>query len=980
MIFIELVKQRYRTDNMTSTNSDSSDSEFQLIQDAMNERQYELAIDVASTFLHKALESHNEDHLAYCLEIYDALCDKTPVTIEMTLKNANILLDNKEYWVRQEALTILKKIFKVVEINKFDPIIERCETKLFDSDKKVRESAVNLIASILKKSFDYYPDLYLTYSQMFEDESWRVRAQALEGMLDFLTPTSQPPVNLLKAIQFNFFKLIRDPDEEIRGLTTEAIKALSYHLPGPELVNLILPILSDTDWEIREKGIWIVGEIGARFYSDFEPIFHKLVDMFSDTIMMIQTKTIDAFVKIGKSHGSELLQFFKKIIQNNNLHKDTIEGITESTIYFTLQNMRGLLICLIDELTTSIQKFRDFIGECLIKIYIEKPDAFEEELARMYQSLDPEDWRQRKRIIKLLGDLSYILHIQSVAVWTTINLRNWKKEEKDLDVLDEIDISLAKIQNIFEEIDLDIQEIENQRKEFYDSLDFFQKRIQEMRLEIGQLVETNKFQKAEEFMEEESQKIAEKLNEYEKILNNSEFKRYSVEIVQDFKEIKDEVLDNISDVKYIMLSKISDKREIYLEILNEEIEKLTNRINQMGTNFEVIRNLDDRISATSLRQNPELTEQLIEKIAIVRKSLYDLEFEIGQIWLKNLEFKEALKEVTLKWVDLKIEVQQYLATVLFKFKELESAIPEEPTDEDESRLKKKITLDFLSGNLQKIVLQAIQNVHDMMESFGKITNPIYTEITKKRFGNARNLVKMTIENIQNSIDEYNKEIDSIYRNIDQIDITKSNPTELYQYIKNWSDAKFEINEFLDNFGEDVEDEIISAEIAEYLTYMNPLSLYHLNRIYNLEAEALKSMLFKLIKNHKLMAEIRNNTLVQPNQPLGENFLQLQRKVEIIGTKIIFDLRITNPTAFFMNDLTLIFIHPPFLKLQGDESDPPELIMREFEPESARVIHWVFKIEKTREKRYELNKWLLNINYRNPFGKLSSIQKEMEIIL
>ena len=67
----------------------------------------------------------------------------------------------------------------------------------------------------------------------------------------------------------------------------------------------------------------------------------------------------------------------------------------------------------------------------------------------------------------------------------------------------------------------------------------------------------------------------------------------------------------------------------------------------------------------------------------------------------NIEFKEALKEVTLFWVDVKIEVQQYLATAVYRFENIGSKI--EVQDEDQSRLKKKITIDFLSGNLQKIV-------------------------------------------------------------------------------------------------------------------------------------------------------------------------------------------------------------------------------------------------------------------------------------
>ncbi len=963
---------------MTPSTPNSFPKNLQLIQQAMNDRQYEDAIEMTNAFMLGALELGNEDQLAYCLEIYDALCDKTNVTIEFTLQHIGSLLDNSEFWVRQEALTILKKIFRVVEISKFDPIIEKCEAKLFDPDKKVRESAVNLISEVLKKSYDHYPDLYLTYSQMFEDDSWRVRAKALEGMLEFLIPTITPPKNLLRAIQANFFKLIRDPDEEIRGLTTEAIKSLSFHLPGPDMVDLVLPILSDTDWEIREKGIWIVGEIGSRFFDDFTLIFHKLVAMFADAIMMIQTKTIDAFVKIGKSHGKELLGFFRNIMEENVLSQDIIQGISESTIFYTLQNIREFLPSLIQELNNPFQKFRDFVGECLIKIYIEKSDAFEEELARMYQNLDPEDWRQRRKIIKLLGDLSYILHIKSVAVWTTINLQNWQKEEKDLDVLDEIEISLLKIHNIFDDIDQDIQEIENQRQGFYENIESFQKYVQTMRIEAERLVDHYQFQKAELYMENESKNIAEKLNDSEQILNNSEFRRFSVEIVQDFKEIKDEVLDNISDVKYIILSRIADGRDAYLIELQGEIDKLINKINQMKLQFGHIQEIEALISPNTLQINPEVTEKLLEEISEVRKQLYTLEFDIGQLWTRNIEFKEALKEVTLFWVDVKIEVQQYLATAVYRFENIGSKI--EVQDEDQSRLKKKITVDFLSGNLQKIVLQAVQNIQDMLEAFSKITEPIYTEIKKKHFAEARNLVEMTLNNIQNSVAEYDSEIDRAYYKIKDLDVIPSEQSEFKNLITKWEDVKQHLTQRLGTYREDVDAEILGAEIQEYLSYMNPLSLIQLNRVYNMEIEELKAMVFNLIKNHKLKAEIRNNSLVQPSRPLGESFLQLQRKVEIIGSKIIFDLRIRNPTTFFMNDMSLIFIYPPFLKLIAEKSDPVEIIVRDFEPESVRAVRWMFKLEKSREKRYELNKWLLNINYKNPFGRTSSIEREMEIIL
>ena len=154
-----------------------------------------------------------------------------------------------------------------------------------------------------------------------------------------------------------------------------------------------------------------------------------------------------------------------------------------------------------------------------------------------------------KKIISLLGDLSYVLHIKSICVWTTINLQNWQKNEKDLDVLDEIESSLAKINNIFDDIDKEIEGIEKQRKKFYLNLDLFQKQTQNLRKKGQSYVNQKKFIQSEIFLEEEGNRITEKLDEFEKILHESEFKRFNVEVIQDFIDSKEEILENISDVK-----------------------------------------------------------------------------------------------------------------------------------------------------------------------------------------------------------------------------------------------------------------------------------------------------------------------------------------------------------------------------------------------------------------------------------------------
>ncbi|RLI60796.1 MAG: hypothetical protein DRO88_13860, partial [Promethearchaeia archaeon] len=400
------------------------------------------------------MEEKKLSNLEPLLEFLNNICDKSDHTVLLTLERINNLLDNSEYWIRQEALQILKKIY-ITHPENFDTLIEKIEAKLFDPDKNVRESAVILVGNILKKSFYEYPELYFTFSRTLEDDSWTVRAKALEMILSFLTPESEPPREMIEVFENNVITLLRDPDEEVRGLSAEVLKALCFHMDPSRINDLLSPLLEDIDWMIREKVIWIIGEIGDYFFDEIYKLFNNLVLMFSDEIMIIQTKTIDSFVKIGINHGLALLEFFKPFI--NDLNGDVEQGISETLIYITLQNMKEMLPIMIGQLVVSKVPIRNLMTNCLLKIYMEKPDGFEEELFKIFQSLNPDDWRQRKKIISLMGDLSYVLRIKSICVWTAINLKNWQKTETDLDVLDEIESSLAKINNIFDDIDKEIE-------------------------------------------------------------------------------------------------------------------------------------------------------------------------------------------------------------------------------------------------------------------------------------------------------------------------------------------------------------------------------------------------------------------------------------------------------------------------------------------------------------------------------------------
>ena len=583
-----------------------------------------------------------------------------------------------------------------------------------------------------------------------------------------------------------------------------------------------------------------------------------------------------------------------------------------------------------------------------------------------------------------MGDLSYVLHIKSICVWTAINLKNWQQNEKDLDVLDEIESSLQKINNIFNDIDKEIEGIEKQGKKFYSNLDLFQKQTQNLRKKAESFVNQKKFIQSEIFLEEEGNRIAEKLDEFEKILHESKFKRFNVEVIQDFADIKEEILENISDVNSSIYNLICDGRADYIKELDILLAQLKDRIDVVKAEYESIKKMEILLQEKMDEEDIKRTEEFLENISSIREKLFKLEFDIGQTWLNNLEFKEFLKEITVTWIDIKIEIQQYLADVFQKFNVFQETLQE--VTPEISPLKKKITYEFLNTNLQNIIIQAISSQRDVLERFDEITEPIKKEIQVRRFNDARNLVQLTISNLYSSIEDYNREINSIYENIDKINISGTVGNEIRKYLNNWSQVKDNLLEKIHSFKNEIDDTIFTEEIKEYLKYINPISIEHLGKILSQTTKELKEKLLPLIQNQTIMAEIEDDLLIQPQKPMEERLLAFFRKVEIVGSKLMFSLRMYNPTKFFISDIGMIFIYPEFLQFQKEESDPTEIFIREFEPEAIRVINWTFRISKIKDKnidlqkRYELQRFLLNVSYTNPFGIQKSFSKQGEIIL
>jgi len=336
-----------------------------------------------------------------------------------------------------------------------------------------------------------------------------------------------------------------------------------------------------------------------------------------------------------------------------------------------------------------------------------------------------------------------------------------------------------------------------------------------------------------------------------------------------------------------------------------------------------------------------------------------------------------LKSLTIYWIDTKLEIQKYLADIFYKFKKFRATTQ---GDKDKSEIKERITFEFLNQQFQNTVVQAIQGQQEYLRQFDKVTKPIEDEIKKHNFKRAKNRLKATENNIYSIIENNNREISNFYNEIEDLNMPISSANDIREELQNWNDIKDKVLNRIRNFKNQILEEILYQEVKEFLSYMNPIPLESLAKYLNYDMGELKDKLFKFIKEQKIQAKIQDSNLIQPEKPMEEKILSIFRKVEIIGSKLSFSIRIYNPTKYFIKDLELTFIYPEILELIPDLSDSLRISIREFEPEASRIINWNFKILKDIEKKYDVQKFLMNLSYKNPFNRRIDNQKEMEMII
>ena len=81
------------------------------ITDAIAEKKYDSAMNLTEAMLPSAINDSNPEKLAFIMDIIHSICDKTDYIIKQTSELMNQLLNHNEYWIRQDSLKIMLKLF-----------------------------------------------------------------------------------------------------------------------------------------------------------------------------------------------------------------------------------------------------------------------------------------------------------------------------------------------------------------------------------------------------------------------------------------------------------------------------------------------------------------------------------------------------------------------------------------------------------------------------------------------------------------------------------------------------------------------------------------------------------------------------------------------------------------------------------------------------------------------------------------------------
>ena len=927
------------------------------------------------------------------LNLLNYICDKTPSISLRAVKYINFIINEPNSWIRLVSLEILYQI-SIYRPNLLIELMKEVRTRFYDLEPTVRRLAVKIMGNLLISLHIDKEEIQIIIEEFINrlmDNDWKVKLEVIKTLKKILNqdfskiPDLEP---LLSIVIIN----LRDLDEDVARSSAELLKILgTYFLSKDKIMHILLNLLYNEKGRVKELIIWLFGEIGKEKSSEIIPIIPKLINLLKEDDYRIQLRVIDALVSISKNNFD---QIWSNLINSLDLGDEDYRNTIQNALYHLSQNnIPDVFIYLFEELESPSETVRDSVALVFKRLYEEYQVEIENEITKILYRLESKYWRERKKNTALLQNLVFILDIKKIAVWIFIELDKVLSDETDSDVKNEIIFTLKSIKANFKRMDETISRVNYELELFTSKIREFQKTPAQFREKMNALIKELKFNETEIELSKTYRKILNRIKNFNKKLNKFEYKRLAFNLLEDWEETKLQIIDELSLIKGFIHEIFEEKKLEFTSGLKGRIKVFHDRINILRVQHEALKfyefpdNLDEII--LSNEQNDELEEKFTQ-ITQLRNYLFKLDDEIRDLIVSNVEF-DIFKELLKNWVELKIEIQEYLSKLDRKIKIIKDKIVkyfieigtrEEISNGKIEDITNELGFQLFQGHIHSIISQGIEGFKKFNEKFEQLNIKLSQLIKKNEFSDSMKFIEMNQKQIQNFIEEYENQIDTVIGKI-----TTDNIFNLYirPFITKFISSKEMLINKMKNFQQKNLEKIYLNQIKYYLDVMNPIKLKNLASYMDLEIDQLTDYILKFINKNKLSGKIINDTLHSPKlEDLYESKdLLLFKTVKTIGNKILLDFKLSNPTNLTFKDLQIILRIPVYLIFEKNESFPRNLYVNELKPGSALKFNYVVKMNRMIEKKLSdpsVDEITLNLFYRDPFNVTRKITKNIDLLL
>ncbi|MBD3193986.1 MAG: hypothetical protein GF317_02955 [Candidatus Lokiarchaeota archaeon] len=977
--------------------------DLQGVEDLILKGSYETASEYLFEFIDSYKIKSDLENLYNTLNLLNLICDKSPSIALNVVKIISPLVNQEDSWIRLATLEILLQVAIYRPYLLID-LIDMIKSRLYDNDSSVRRLAVKIVGKLILSLHIDSDELELIieeYTEKLMDQDWKVKLLVIKKVHQMILEKSPPIENLEPLLSMTIINL-RDEDDDVARSAAELLKTIDSHfLSGEKIFHILLNLLYNESDRVKELIIWLFGEIGSERSTEIIQFIPKIMNFLEVNDYRLQLKVINALINIAETNFDQIWANIVHSISETN-SKSFRESLGNALYQLSQNHIQKVVPLLLEELEHPSENVRLIIALVFKRLFDEYQVEIENEITKILYRLESKYWRERKKAIQLLGNISAIVESEKISVWLTIELEHAIEIENDLDVRNEIELTLRKVRQTFPEIDKIIKKINEELKSFQEQIIEFQKLPAQFRIRLNSYIKSFKFNTTEIQLNQMYDTIIKRIQKFHDKINRFEYKRLAFDLLEEWEETKYQVIDELSIIKGFISDICEEKKEEFKSDLQTRINILMDRIEILKAQFDYIKanslneKIDDQWEGEESIKNQDLQESF-NYISQIRQNLFKLDMDIREILLNNIEFDNIFKSLLSRWVAIKIEIQMYLNDLDRKIRSIKQQISEDyfydnpPLEVSQfdsiDGLSNELTFQIIQGHIQSIISQGIEGIKKFNNNFDTLKAKLDLLISKSGFEESKRMIDMNSSQIKSFIEETEKQIDNV---IEKENIFQKNNNIFNLYIRpfmeKWNASKELLIHKLKSFEKKSEDKLYLHQIKHYLKIMNPLDFELLSNYLGIESERLKDYVLNFISKNKLQAKVVNGSIYSSTYESEiPNFkeINLFKNIKTLGNKIILNLRINNPSNYDFRDLQIILRTPSYVNIEKEDSFPKFIHVDKLKSGSNFKFKFILKIDREIKQGFsegnpdEIN---LTIHYKGPFDVSKRLSKKIDLLL